>query len=150
MNRIILSTIILTILLGLQLGCASTRQNSELKSFTPALEIHPSTEAYTTARIIEKSGKIYVTGSVSKRPGVYTPQSTHIDVQLLDSKGRTIAETMDRINSTTGTTRHSYGKPLRFVTSFNREVASSADKILVILSREPHPKPHNCCVSCNS
>jgi hypothetical protein len=114
------------------------------------LEIHPSSKASTTARIIEKSGKIYVTGSVSKQPGVYTPYSTHIDVQLLDSKGHIIAETMDRITSTTGSTRHSYGKPLRFVTSFNREVAISADKIRVILSREPHPKPYNCCVSCNS
>ena len=148
--RLIASPVIITVLLGLQFGCASTSNNSELKNFTPALEIHPSSKASTTARIIEKAGKIYVIGSVSRSPGAYLPKTAHIDIQLLDSSGRTIAETMDRLSFPTGSPRYAYGKPLRFVASFNREAVSSADKIRVVLSREYHQKKPTCCHSCNS
>jgi len=80
-------------------------------------------------RASESKDKLYVTGSIKKRPG--NTLLSHVDVQLVDAKGRVVAEERESISY--GHPRTGAGKTGRsaFVVSFPLTEARQAAKVVV-------------------
>jgi len=80
-------------------------------------------------RAWESKDRLYVTGSIKKRPG-HTLLS-HVDVQLVDAKGRVIAEERESISYRHPRTGTGKAGRATFTLGFPLEEARQASKIIV-------------------
>lgn len=80
-------------------------------------------------RAVESKDKLYVTGSIRKRPG--NTLLSHVDVQLVDAQGRVIAEVRERISYRHPNTGNGKIGRSPFAASFPLAEARQAAKIVV-------------------
>ncbi len=80
-------------------------------------------------RAVESKDKLYVTGSIRKRPG--HTLASHVDVQLVDVHGRVIAEERNAISYRHPRTGNGHTGRSSFVASFPLADARRAAKIIV-------------------
>ncbi len=80
-------------------------------------------------RAVESKDKLYVTGSIRKRPG--NTLLSHVDVQLVDDRGRVIAEQRESISYRHPRTGNGKIGRAPFVASFPLAEARQAAKIIV-------------------
>ncbi|MBN8708691.1 MAG: hypothetical protein J0I10_04885 [Verrucomicrobia bacterium] len=80
-------------------------------------------------RAVESKDKLYVTGSIRKRPG--NTLLSHVDVQLVDAQGRVIAEARESISYRHPRTGGGKIGRSPFVASFPLAEARQAAKIVV-------------------
>lgn len=93
-------------------------------TFSPSGHVHG-------ARAFESGGRLYVVGSLAKDRGRHIPHPAHIDVQLIDARGRVLAERRDDIDP--AHPRSASGKSGRYtyVASFPIEDARRASKVVI-------------------
>lgn len=91
---------------------------------------------FKSFRAVESKDKLYVTGSIRKRPG--NTLLSHVDVQLLDARGRLIAEAREPISYRHPRTGNGKIGRSPFVASFPLAEARQAARIIV----RYHPSGH--------
>ncbi|GAT31796.1 hypothetical protein TSACC_2190 [Terrimicrobium sacchariphilum] len=91
---------------------------------------------FKSFRAVESKDKLYVTGSIRKRPG--NTLLSHVDVQLLDARGRLIAEAREPISYRHPRTGNGKIGRSPFVASFPLAEARQAARIIV----RYHPSSH--------
>ncbi len=102
-----------------------------------AIESQGSTASeFRGFRAVESRDKLYVTGSIRKRPG-HTLLS-HVDVQLVDAQGRVIAEVRESISYRHPSTGNGKSGRSPFVASFPLAEARQASKIIVTYHSARH------------
>lgn len=102
-------------------------------SALPLEVIHSGSGSIMSFHIFETRGRLYVTG---KAKLVRSAFFAHIDVQLLDKGGKTLAEKQDSIAP-----RHSsvvHDRRSFYVASFPLETAARASKIRIIYHADLH------------
>lgn len=87
-------------------------------------------------RAVESKDKLYVTGSIRKRPG--NTILSHVDVQLVDARGRVISEVRERISYRHPSTGNGKIGRSPFVASFPLAEARQASKIIVTYHSASH------------
>lgn len=80
-------------------------------------------------RAVESKDKLYVTGSIRKRPG--NTLLSHVDVLLVDGQGRVIAEVRERVSYRHPNTGNGKIGRSPFAASFPLAEARQAAKIVV-------------------
>jgi hypothetical protein len=107
------------------------------KSSALVIESQGSTASeFKSFRAVESKDKLYVTGSIRKRPG--NTLLSHVDVQLLDARGRLIAEAREPISYRHPRTGNGKIGRSPFVASFPLAEARQAARIIV----RYHPSSH--------
>ncbi|MCK9588622.1 MAG: hypothetical protein WC076_03075 [Terrimicrobiaceae bacterium] len=86
----------------------------------------------------ESSDRLYVSGSIQKSFGRHIPYAAHVDVQLIDTAGRIIAEKQDAIDPSHPRTASSRSGRISYVTSFPTGEARKATKIIVRYHLDGH------------
>jgi hypothetical protein len=92
---------------------------------------------FSSTRAYESSDRLYVSGHMQKSFGRHIPCAAHVDVRLIDKRGRVIAEKMDDIDP-------SYPKSgsrsdhISYVASFPASEARQAAKIIVRYHLDGH------------
>lgn len=87
-------------------------------------------------RAVESKDRLYVTGSIRKRPG--NTLLSHVDVRLVDAQGRVIAEARESISYRHPSTGNGKIGRSSFVASFPLAEARQASKIIVTYHSASH------------
>ncbi|MFZ4683134.1 MAG: hypothetical protein ACOYMS_11570 [Terrimicrobiaceae bacterium] len=94
--------------------------------------------AILTAQTTSKHGKLYVSGTVSGlQPGL-RHSASHVEVDLVDARGQTIASVTDKIGKSSRHPRAAGQREERFVASFPGEVARQAISVRVVFHNHEH------------
>lgn len=123
-------------------ACATTGSLLQQSASPLPVDVQDSTGGkVVTTRAYETGDKLYVSGSMKKGFGTAITSAAHVDVRLIDSSGRIIAEKQDDIDP--GHPMSSSGRSGRYsyVASFPLSEARQASKI-VVLYEQSHKSPH--------
>lgn len=113
-------------------ACASTGSFfKQAASPLPIESIGSAGGKIASTRAFETPDRLYVSGSMKKGLGNHIPPAAHVDIRLVDSSGRVVAEKQDDIDP--GHPRLSSGRTGRYsyVASFPLPEARQAAKIIV-------------------
>jgi hypothetical protein len=117
-------------------ACASSSWTKQADSTLPIEAIHSGSGAIMSFRAHETSDRLYVAGSAKPHQLI---RPTHVDIQLVGSDGRVLAEKTDDLDSPTHprTARGRSGSQ-SYVASFPLSEARQAAKIRVIYHGDAH------------
>jgi len=94
--------------------------------------------ANLTAQATSKHGKLYVSGTVSGlQPGLRHAAS-HVEVDLVNARGQTIASVTDKIGKSSRHPRAAGQRKERFVASFPGELARQVVSVRVVFHNHEH------------
>lgn len=121
-------------------ACSSTSSLfRQADSSLPIETINATGGQIVTTRAFETQDRLYVSGSMKKGMGIHIPPAAHVDIRLVDSSGRVLAEKQDDIDP--GHPRLSSGRSGRYsyVASFPLSEARQASRVVV----QYHMKGHS-------
>lgn len=107
-------------------------------SVLPVETIDSSGGKLSPPHAYESFDRLYVSGSLQKSFGRHLPCAAHVDVQLIDNKGRMVAEKHDDIDPTHPFSAGNISGRTGFVTSFPASEARKAAKIVVRYHMDGH------------
>jgi len=127
---------LLTVSACTSLDSVFRQRNSPL----PIESIPADSRKVSRVRAYETSDRLFVAGSIKTEFAQYIPASAHVDVQLIGSSGRVIAEKQDDIDPVPQSRlRRGRSRQISYVATFPLEIARKATSIRVTYHPSQHP-----------
>jgi hypothetical protein len=123
-------------------GC-NTLEDSKRKagSRLPIDVVNPGGGRLAATRAYETGTRLYVMGSFQRTVGQHLPVSAHVDIQLLDARGKILATQGEDIDAKHPRFGQASGNRFSYTVSFPLETARQAARIRVLFHERLHPKP---------
>lgn len=120
-------------------ACAALNSFFKTVDSTLPIETLDSTGGeVSSARAFESADRLFVWGHIRKSFGRHIPYAAHVDVQLVDTIGRMIAEKQEDINPTRSKLSGGISGRISYVASFPLSDARQAAKITVRYHLDGH------------
>lgn len=102
------------------------------------VEISPGPHNTLTAHVASRHGRLHVFGTLAgPLPGLRHP-SSHIEVDLLNARGQTIAAATEQIGKPSRHPQTAHGRKERYSVSFPANLAGEAARVRIVFHNHGH------------